>query len=512
MKHGFVAIKGAAAAVAAAWVLLMPAASQAVVCSDCDCLCGTGPTCSVIGSLKQIAPGAVIDCTGRGSVDVNGTGTIKVTDGFFTLKADEMVLYQGGLIKSVEGAQNIIGGFTIELAGPLYLGGAMKANGANGGGSITIEAVGDSTVTHEGIDAIEANGTTAAGGGGEVHIASDGNITISCNVLAESDNSAGTGGQIEIEAGGNVTIDNHANIRVAGRQGEDAGTIRIDAGGTINSIRPITANGNGDEANGGEVHLTAGGAVILTDVVEARGGVNAGGGSSAGGSIQIEAGCGGVQVGANIDASGGEMGSGLDGGALMIESAGDVTVADGVSIRTDSRSNGGDGGDVRISSRGKITIGTNVVIDAKGDSSGGGEGYGASVDLSGCQVEIQSGATIDATGFDGGRVRVNAAGRPPDTGVQPLTVAETAVVRAAGQTASGGFDGDIELAPIEVKQGVCSNDENVSCTLDTDCTDGCSTYECDHANPDTGGLNSQFDVAPDYISERSLPECPTSCP
>jgi hypothetical protein len=233
-----------------------------------------------------------------------------------------------------------------------------------------------------------------------------------------------------------------------------------------------------------------------------------------------------------VNVTGGEAGSGLNGGAIIAESDGAISVASGVTLLTKSDAHGGDGGDVSLDARGgTLTVG-DATIDVRGDWSGSGEGTGAEVTLKGCGVSIGAGATVDARGYDGGSVLI--AGR------ETLTVSGTSLVDVNG---TGGDDGAIELAyrlpgrcnagapqacefsHCQANPGHCSNDPNRQCAVNADCTIGCNTGTCLPSpstcstnaalpcsanadctgctsgscvvgNPDTGGTTAQFQPPP----------------
>src|SRR5262245_51515143 len=94
----------------AATLLVSTCASQSLASTADDCvdICGASGACS-IGALWDIVPGSTIDCSGR-DVTVGAYGTLKVTDGSFTLKARDLtVSSSSGTITAVEGSANMPG-------------------------------------------------------------------------------------------------------------------------------------------------------------------------------------------------------------------------------------------------------------------------------------------------------------------------------------------------------------------------------------------------------------------
>ena len=510
-------VAGCAAASLLVCVSAGPATATGI--TTCNQMCGN--PCSIAG-LKLIEPDADIDCSDR-DITVMSTGNIKVQDGTFTLKAIDLTLNQfgssGGNITAEDTGSGEPIGFDIELSGSAYILGALRANSTEGGGTIVVEAAGGINLPEDGNFGIQANGTAADADGGEIVLRADGNISITCPVEANGANSTETrGGEIVIEAGGIAATSVEGELRATGKHG-GGGTIRI-AGGldndplTVGDVRigaQILADGTANEGDGGVVYIEAVDAVEITAIISARGGVTATGGESSGGSIHIGAGCGGVDIDADLLMTGGEAGNGLDGGSLTIESLGDIDVASNVTLDAHSLANGGDGGSVRLRSKGRITLDSNSTIDASGHFTSGGQGLGAYVEVVGCTVRLNPGANIDARGFEGGAIRVDAQDLPAGpVDPSPMIISTSASLRA--KAALGGLDGQIEMVVNQPRLGACTNDPTIGCVLYTDCQVGCETGQCEYANPDTGGQENQFDIEQESIEELGMgDDCASVC-
>ena len=491
-------------------VALFPA--HALATTTCADVCGTSDPCT-IGATITIDPDQVFDCSAYTQIIIGDFGTLKVSDGSFQFLGNSLDVKPGGKIKATATGANSDIGVDIELTGNLDLCGKVLANSDWGGGVVTISTGGYMRIDEAGTNGIEANGTSTDADGGDIELTSTGDVTINCPIHADGDGGSGTtsGGSITIETNGSISTSLDGVITATARKGE-GGSIRLQADGAITTGTNLDAFGKLDTGNGGIVDIAAD-AVTIGGPISVRGGVGANGGQATGGALQIESGCGGVALNANLDARASDT-AGLLGGALLIDSVGDVTLAAGVQILTLATQADGLGGDVSIRSQGKVTLQSSVLIDARGDTVGT-DGEGASVDIEGCTVELDPSAKIDARGYTGGLVTIQGGDEelalPLGAGTQQLLVIDaTASVLAAGN--SSDEDGEISLTVRHATQGQCLNQPTVPCTLDSDCTAGCSTDECVDANPDTSGEEGQFDLVPSRDHRSALVSCVATCP
>ncbi len=500
-------------------------AAQATVW-NCDHLAGgicnssTATTCT-IGSVKTVLDGDLVDCSGV-DVTINPAGGVKVIDGFFTFKADDLSVLGGGKMEANEGPALVVGGISVELTGSLNLWGAIRSNNNDGGGQITIDVAGNVTIQNDGTDGISANATSSENDGGDISIGSGGNVTIANPIRATGGAVDSFGGEVFVYAAGDIytildgTIDVTSTNFEAGvitLLADGNSTVQPTANGDITILANIDAYGKGTFGDGGEIEITAANGVTLLRALSVRGGVNVSGGDAFGGSVFITAGCGGVVIDADVDGRGG-LGGGLVGPSLDILSLGDITLNTGRKIWSEATQAGGIGGDVILDSASDLIIQSNAQIDSNGDTGVAG-GEGAWVELRGCNVSIAGNASIDAPGFDGGRIVVTAAEEPGDaplqSGTQPLFINAVASLSAAGD-ATAGNDGEIKLVVYEQRLGVCEGSSPpLACTKDPDCTVGCSTVPCLDNNPDTEGVTSQFDVTPTSVGNSLLTGCLGQC-
>jgi hypothetical protein len=459
------------------------------------CTCPESPEC-VVGTIQTIPAGGTVDCDGIDIRIVANNGRIEVYDGFVTVRARDLRIDGGQAIRAFRSADNGIPfGVNVELTGTADIRGRVEANSSWGGGAVRIDTAGDMLFPNTGGGvAVEARGTLANAPGGEIELDSDGDIVIEEAIYADTPDGTYTGvaegGDVEIRAAGTVTVD--ALIKVFGRETQ-AGSVRITSEGRIGANGlpledpeavacgsadqtskivvdgNILAEGGNKNGHGGEIELTAR-RIEVNDKLSAQGGLNVGGGLSEGGSVQIAAGDCGVALNDQIDVTGGEGGSGMSGGAIVVESAGDVSVAAGALLNTRADANGGDGGGIIITAEGDLTIGAGATLDARGHTGGGGEGSGAPIDLRACNLSIAADVTIDSTGYEGGTVEL--------TGREQVTIAASASVDATGPTDDD--DGEIIL---RTPPGACAHDADLQCSASAECEHGCTSGTCQTQPP-----------------------------
>ncbi len=494
---------------AAAMFGTVPDAAAVTVahCTDTGMCPGTG-SCTIT-NLVNVVPGSVLDCQTR-AITIAGSGSLKVVDGEFELITGNLTIDgPGGLINGDEGSEDQPAGVTIVSSGNVDIGGKIRVNGNHGGGSLSITATGNITLTSTGDDGIEAKALMEDQNGGEVLFDAGVDIIISDPIDADgSDSGESAGGTVELRAGRNITTNADGLISAQGRAA-GGGTITLSTtNGDITLNQVVQAYGRSETGDGGHVELHAGDGLAINQPIDVRGGVNDTGGTAAGGSIDMEAGCGGIAIAANLTATGGSLGSDQEPGAIVASSLGPMTVASGITLDTHGLAPGSDGGLINLDGFGAVTVATNALLDARGyNTTTNSDARGATIRVAGCTVDIQSGAKLDARGITGGSVDLAAYAVAPASGTQPLRVSTGAQVKVLGST--NADNGDIGLSALYYKPGVCSN--NGDCFLNSDCTKGCETGTCSAANPDTAGVNTAFDVAPSRFSDKHLVQCTTAC-
>jgi hypothetical protein len=162
---------------------------------------------------------------------------------------------------------------------------------------------------------------------------------------------------------------------------------------------------------------------------------------------------------------------------------------------------------VELTSGKKLLIQSNATIDARGHNNSTGDGAGGDVVLHGCKLETAAGATVDASGKSGGHITLQAAEADAAPNVTSMKISTTSAFDSSGN--SSAQDGTIWVAVgRESLSGTCSTNGQ-ACTLDANCTVGCTPGNCDGVNPDTGDVLTQFESTPDVSQDRNLVGCAT---
>jgi hypothetical protein len=295
------------------------------------------------------------------------------------------------------------------------------------GGAVSVSAVGRVDV----FAAIDATG----GEGGKVTIDAGGDAVVA-RVVADANGDIGTGGTVQIRGAGGVTLNDI--VRANGSPGEDGdfggdgGTITVEAlGGDLTVVAGLAAESAPPDGAGGTMSLTAAG--IVASQATAPLSVRGNGGDSAGGEATVAAGSD-AQLGANVDATGGD-----DGGTIEV-TAGRHAVA-GKRLDASARNAGGFGGAVTITAGTDGTDGPGDVtfadlVDASGGGCSAADGCGSAgtVDVEGCDV------TLGATGQV--LARADWAGFITGIARELLTVQGPV---DASRTTGAGTDGAVDL-------------------------------------------------------------------
>lgn len=506
---------------AASLASLLPSSAFALVTQcvgpSAISLCTTSTSPCQISVVKSVAPGAVLDCAGIDLRIISG-GTIDVTGGTFTLMARDLTVDAGREVRANPDPV-LETGFEIALTGKLVLDGRLSAPNAGGGSMIAVTA-GQTIQLRTNVPAIEADGVEESADGGDVFLIADGSITVGRPIRlsgkdagSEAEN-VNSGGSLYIDAGGNVDINDE--IRSTGRW-FGGGDISILSGGNL-SINFVTgtgqpkgtiiADGKAMTGYGGYVYLAAAGSVTVNGAVTAAGGIGNSGGQAAGGTVSIVAGCGGVRIDKDVNLSGGLV----DGGVLFVDSEGPVVVTS--IVDASSRHLGGDGGAIIVTSGRSVELSASAELYADGHDPtiSNYDGEGGIILLTGCPVTLNgvdadNGAIISAKGARGGAMSLE--GSKPASSSYSVRVGKFTHLDATGSANPGA----IQLAVKTIKPGVCSNNMNANCTLDSQCVFGCGNIgTCQNADPSTDGLNNQFAPAHVAVADPGVIPCSTVCP
>jgi hypothetical protein len=418
---------------ALACVLICSTASSATTVDD---LCAPQDDPCVVTGTVLVDDGSTIDARQR---ELEVRGRLDVGSGTMTLLARSLVV--DGRLDAAGGSAP--GGTIVVLAGAVRVSGSIDAEGAPGGsvvlgsfgdlefgGSANLDHLGEDEgggdLTLTGTNVTFAGSVLSRGGanasGGDVTVTARGDLLFDGSI----DLGGGDGGSVDFTAGddggGDLTIGAGANIQSnATGKGCDGGDVDLTADGAVSIAGRINANGRGGDddtgggsggtlsvdatgdvivpssgarmsftgatpdGSGGDVEMFSGASVSLRGVID----VHAGGGDSDGGSLSIDA-EGAVNLQGNVLASG-------DGGGDVDVSSGEgeLRVARGIEIAANATGGGGGGG---------VTMTSDAALVVEGTiRSDGSNGFGsATIELTACSLRIEQSGVLSST-RNGGR-------------------------------------------------------------------------------------------------------------
>jgi cysteine-rich repeat protein len=223
----------------------------------------TSPGVAVLEAADDVLVAAGINLSGSGG-DSDG-GYVELTSTFGSVRiASSMVVSSGffgyGGSLEAEAGVDVLVQASIDCTG-----------GDTGGGDVTLAAGRDVTIS----DDINCNASTAAGDGGSIDIAADrdvfvvGGTAVNRTVLStfghrDTEMFAGDGGDIDLYAERNVFVGRFASLVSAGaRPDADGGDVTLDGGSAIlvEGVLETRADGGGGAA--GTIWLDSGGSITL---------------------------------------------------------------------------------------------------------------------------------------------------------------------------------------------------------------------------------------------------------
>ena len=233
------------------------------------------------------------------------------------------------------------------------------------------------------------------------------------------------GGMIQIFTTGAVTLQKAGTakgvIDVSGNA--QAGTILIEAGGTVTLQGKLLAQQLASWGSGGNIQVHAGGDFIAA----AQSNLAAGGGTLGyGGYIDIRAG-GRVDLGDRVDLVGGE------GGSLSVYAGADAVVR---AIDTYANGDAGSGGDVDVTAETRVQALQAITANGNGSNIGSGGGNGGYVYFESRFGDLTISANVLGEGAapDGSGGYIEASSRGAITAASAATLS----VRGNGDEGSGG--------------------------------------------------------------------------
>lgn len=437
--------------------------------ADDICLPSADP-CEVSSSFT-ITDLSLLDF-GTRTLIIRQGGKLDVGPGQMTIRAGSLTIDSGGSLRAQpNGDINVVidGGGVND--GAVLMNGNVLVDGGSGptAGTFSLQATG--SVELRGNAEIDANGTASTTDGGEIFIASGGDIVIDGKSLEPSVKAKGgsesAGGLIEFLADGNVQV---LEKVTADGGALDGGEIDIEAKGNIEVAKPITADGLSSWGFGGVVTLIADADVVLSAKVSAQGALGTvEGGSGDGGEILILAG-GALDVGGQLLAEGGVDGTGGD---IDVTSLGDLTISQVISANGRGAESGGgdisiDGKDVNVAAQVSCSGGRggggfldifgtdDIVIGGPVLSNGGGGGDFDSGD--GGEIGIYAGDDLTING----NIKARGSGTDGFGGLVDLVAGdllaggvlrqESGIIKVAGNDTGGGFGGWVDGIACVVEQ------------------------------------------------------------
>lgn len=271
------------------------------------------------------------------------------------------------------------------------------------------------------------NGTSIIDAGSRRLTIRAGRLTLreSAEIRARGDATSTAGGNINLITTGNLTLERISDVIVT--SGDVAGSIYVEAGGTVTLSGRLSADGSTLYAVGGTISVVAGQDILVrsTGLITAKNGAEA----FSPGTIELYTNNGRIEVSGTITSSGGE------GGAITIDAATNVTTT--VDIFADGTGNGGNGGSIEIFAGTGIDL--NGRLLARGGSGSGGFGGGA------------GGTVFLEADFGDLRIRKNilADGAVPDAdGAEIAIESNGSIIVDSAATISGGTYGSVGAAGV----------------------------------------------------------------
>lgn len=451
--------------------------------------------------LLTVSSPVIMDGT---TVDSDG-GIVELTSTQDSVRLDGSLSATAGN-QSIGGDVTLMGALDVLVNQPIDV---STAGGDSEGGSIEIDSTRDVVLD---ADLLAAGG---ADFGGSVLIdagrdflmtggSSTGNHRITLNGGINAFGDAGDAGDLDLSAGNDIIIGSFAKIDATGAapDGDASFDMCIDAGRDIDFSGRINANATGVDGGGGDLEITAAGAIT-------------------------------VRAGSFIDMSGGSSGAGIldiaSTGPMIFDGTVDGTAGnggDGAFVSLDASAEGRVGGVIDVSgspfamSNGETTVTACQVVIESGAALSADGGLGSNVLVGRERVTVESGAGISATGGTAGAgtntVRYRDANKPPTISgtinPSPMLVVQPGLVGCPvcpdgeveqGETCDDGnsIDGDgcsstcqdegcvaDTPAPGYPTVGVC--DDSMGCTMDTCNT---TTHLCEHPFSCDDGIDCTTD-------------------
>ncbi|MCC7486772.1 MAG: filamentous hemagglutinin N-terminal domain-containing protein [Burkholderiales bacterium] len=487
-------------------------------------------TVSLAGAITANGGAGTAGAGGRAAGDVSVTGAGAVTTGAITASGGNgsagagAAGGNGGTI-AVTGA-GAIGTQAITANGGAG-GGTIGAGGGAGTITVTNNSATTGTLVTGSLTARTGASTGAApsGAAGSVTITQNAaGALLQTGAINTSGNANGAGGTVSLTAAGalgfsgGATISSAGGAAASGTAGRDGGDVSL-TGLTVTTGGTITASGsagNGTNQAGGDagdVTIVAGGTISTTGgtITASGGNAGAGGASGAGGRAGLititntSLAAGNIATGALTARSGNAVGAGAaaaPGGVTVMNSnatAGATLTTLAIDVRGGAK---GAGGAVVLESAGDVGVTGAITASGGGAAAGGSHGGAAAgtVAISGVNRAVSGGITASGGAAAGTNQAGGAAGTVTSTGSGTLTTAAIATqTGAATGTGTGGGAGSITLSGAGVTTGAltASGGANgnggtiaVTSTMSDIANNGAVTVSGGAANAGSAGTNA----------------------
>ncbi|TMA51434.1 MAG: hypothetical protein E6J75_18525, partial [Deltaproteobacteria bacterium] len=404
--------------------------------------CCGGTTCTLDGTITVSGRVCELDFGARqvlltGQLIV-GSNTLTIHAGGFrvsgTLSANGS---PGGNVIIMHSAGGRLETFSLEGRGKIDVSGS-----GTGGGTLTVNADGDVSLTGSQGSTVVANGIGSGSTAGTISISSSGGpIGVGIPVAAVGD-AEGAGGSVTIDAGTNLSFTPDGSVVVDGGSG-DAGFIELDATGMLTLPNGSRVQGDGlgsTEGGGGEITISAG-SIDAQGVIETRGGTSAsgtvGGAGGSGGSINIEATSGALSMtrGAGVGLSAdGALGGDSGDITLAADSPTHGTVTIGAQLSAQGFGTTGrpaSGGSVDVTAGSTLTVSRLINVGAPAGDAG-------TIDLSTDRGDVVLGAPLNGIAPSGG-------GAVTVVSAHDVQVNADVLMRSTANLTQGGPGGDIVM-------------------------------------------------------------------
>lgn len=219
----------------------------------------------VVSGVTNIPSGAVLDYSGKDLV-VENNGEIKVGSGSVEIKADNLIIQEGGKITANGGSSRNGGTVEITTAQDQTINGKITARGKQGG-KITLTSTSGKISLPNTNSVVNGSGNSK---GGRVKLKAGNEINISGKVRARGRKARSHGGKIELEAtSGKITL-SVSDAAVNSSGDKKGGRVKMKAGDEISISGKIRARGRQAGSHGGKIDIRSSQKIDVTSTAKIK--------------------------------------------------------------------------------------------------------------------------------------------------------------------------------------------------------------------------------------------------